>query len=719
MLAIVSMLCSKPAKAQQDSAYFLDWHEVDSARCVGNRSHFRWEGARLRLDAPAAGESRIQRPCALLGEWQFSFQITLDFNPSSANHLVLRCRTNSASYLELRIGANQDELALFGIDATGEKFLCASPDGILDQGQNHLFIEVAQDAQKRYRLRWVALPGNSAWGEVRSAPDSLMPPIAHLEWLAHYTATRRDKFSWSSLWVSTSRGMPWNLPTDWRWTEVLSNPAPLIAGVSPTEDFLEGELLGLGPTLMADWTLKVNQRDYSLPPIWLQVGQPVVIGPESLRSILPPTAMLWPAELDLPGEAEIQLEHSGGGLLGEWAYSQTWHRPADKAQGGYSLEPSHQAQACLPATWHSNSEISGTSIGHFPKGEMRPIALNYPALRAQVDSLGRPTLYVAWKHPLNPQTLPSNSDGEWHHERPGYSTWRPFLPPLPGEVCTILLPSQWTTCSGEVWGFDSLRWGWPRIPAPGELQWTELLADPLPYEPRFIELYNSTEEVLDVGALFVADAPWPTEWKRLGSLGEFIMPGEVWAYSEDPQLSKKRYPAGDSGQIRPLVDHLWSIKVGDYVGLFRSDGLEITHMEGMEHAGALGSQWEGLSWSRNAEGDWLTSGDSASPGRWQPFARTNSGNGRVDLLQPDWSLLLRPQVAFKFREEGAWQLRERWLHIRGDGWTAWSAAVVRPSEGTWTSALPPPPGREWMWELEWTSPTGGIRRRAFMLKMRE
>jgi hypothetical protein len=24
-----------------------------------------------------------------------------------------------------------------------------------------------------------------------------------------------------------------------------------------------------------------------------------------------------------------------------------------------------------------------------------------------------------------------------------------------------------------------------------------------------------------------------------------------------------------------------------------------------------------------------------------------------------------------------------------------------------------------MWELEWTSPTGGIRRRAFMLKMRE
>ena len=719
MLFLAATLCPHLVKAQQDSAFFIDWTGADSNRCSGDLGHFRWEGNTLQLDAPMDGMSFIERSCVLSGDWQVSFQLTLGFNPSSVNYSLFQCQATSSSYLELRIGANQDELALFRVDGRGENLLCVSPAGVLDYSQTEIFIEISYDRFKRYHLRWYASPGSASWGEVISPPDSLVPPIHRLRWVAQYSASRRDKFTWSSIWVVSKPNhalQPW---IDWRWTEVFSNPQPLIPGISPPVDFLEGEILGVGPKLMADWTLRVNQRSYPLASLWLPAGQAVVIGPEVLRSQLPPEAILWPLEIDLPGDASIELEHSSGQILGQWTYSQTWHHPKGKAQGGYSLEPSHREQACLPATWHSCTELSGASLGRFPAGDRQPIALNYPSLRALPDSSGRWNLHVEWRHPIDPSTLPSNAEGRWDHVRPGLSIWSPLVPPIPGQLYALCLPRVWSTCAGDRWEIDSLFWGLPRMAQAGELLWTELLADPLPFEPRFIELYNATKEVLDLGALFVGDAPWPMEWRRLGRMGEFILPKEVWAYSEDPRKSAARYSAGDSTKIRPLAENLWAIEEGGYVGLFRSDGLELEQMEGMRHSSALGAQSEGLSWGRSTEGGWFTSGDSASPGRWQPEVSAKSVWGRVQVLQDEWSSIQRPQVAFQFREEGAWQLRERWLHIRGDAWTAWKASGILPAEGTWTSLLEPPPGKDWLWELEWTSPSSGIRRRAFMLKMRE
>ena len=92
---------------------------------------------------------------------------------------------------------------------------------------------------------------------------------------------------------------------------------------------------------------------------------------------------------------------------------------------------------------------------------------------------------------------------------------------------------------------------------------------------------------------------------------------------------------------------------------------------------------------------------------------------RVWLTQRSWFFSERPALAYRFEEEGAWRIRERWLPMRGGQTGPWQVGPVVERQGSWSCTLPAPLSPDWLWEIEWTSPTGRIRRRAFAIRMRE
>lgn len=705
------------ARAQTDFGQILRWTDTDRALSSGDTGHFQWQGTWLHLDAPAAGSSILSRRADLGEEWMVGGTVHFAFNPSSANYVEVTGRSEGrGSWWVLSMGETEDALSLYRVQGSEKVLLCQSPMGLLDRAESNLHWQVFHGRDRRYTLTWW-IDGEPP-GAVSSLPDSLGAPIRALAWACRYTATRTDKIRIGPTWW---QGEPESqAPGDavrWHWTEVYSKVAPLLPGVSPAAAFLEGVLVAPSPMRWDGWELQVNQRRWPLPSLWIFPGIPVVFGDLALEPLIPPGVIWIPLGLDLPQAAAVALFDQGDHRVAPLSYAASQHRPPEKALGGYSLEPPHPSQSCLPALWHSSQDLRGASLGVLPEGPPVGYMPGPPRLRAEMRPDALQTLRVDWRHPIEPATLPSSAGGTWLHLEPETSYWIPSQAPPPGERQAVPIPESACDCAGAPLGLEELRWGWPRPPEPFELVMTEFLEDPLPYEPRFVEIHNRSTDVLEAGGLFLSDAATGGLWRRLGDPGTFVLPNEVLAWSEDPRVTSRRYPRGDSTQMRGAFHALFPLGDPLFLGLFRSDGLLLDALESAPAASESIS--EGLSWTRTPAQAWVVSGDSASPGRWDVDGEEVDGMERVWLTQRSWSFSERPALAYRFEEEGAWRIRERWLPMRGGQTGPWQVGPVVERQGSWSCTLPAPLSPDWLWEIEWTSPTGRIRRRAFALRMRE
>ncbi len=715
MIFLGLLFTALDAGAQSDSAQLIYWTEEDKSISMGDVDHFLWGGSWLHLNAPMAGSSTIARRASLGEVWEVGGTMILDFNPSSSNYIVVQGTSEgTGSTWELSVGQEEDGLTLYRIQSSEKTLLCRSASGLLDRAETVLHWELKHGTDRRYSLRWWVDDGLS--GEVHSIPDSLGSPVRGLQWAFHYTATRTTKMHLGPIWWHAEPEGAVPLPA-WQWTEIYANATPLIPGLSPPEPFLEGVLMGPTPMRWDGWELYVNQRRWPIPSAWIFPGLPVVIGGTELGPWISSGVQWIPIDLDLPNDARIVLKNHRGETISAFSYQASWHRPPEKALVGYSLEPPCPSQSCLPAVWSSSIDLRGTSLGDLPHGPPSPYASGPPELWVEGMPGGPRSLMVHWRHPIDPTSLPPQSGGTWTHLEDGKSRWTPQTFPEDGGMHEIVLPPDACDCTGAPLDIALLRWGWPRSPEPFELTLTEYLEDPLPYEPRFVEVHNHSLEVLDVGGLFLSDATSGGLWRRVGEVGTFIRPGETLAWSEDPHQTKGRYSSGDSTQVRQAFANLFPMVEPFFLGLFRSDGLLLDALE--ERPDAWASSAEGLSWTRTLSNSWVPSGDSASPGRWQVDQAQAVDVGRVILNQRSWTLVDRPSLAYHFLEEGAWRIRERWLAIRGGWFGPWQDGPMVEHSGTWTCALPAPPGHDWLWEVEWTSPNGRVRRRAFVIRLRE
>ena len=705
------------ARGQTDFGGTLRWTHGDRTLSSGDTGHFQWQGTWLHLDAPAAGSSALDRRANLGEVWMVGGTVHFAFNPSSANFVEVKGHSEGrGSSWVLSLGETEDGLSLYREQGSEKVLLCRSPVGLLDRAESTLHWQVAHGRDRRYTLTWW-IDGEPP-GAVLSLPDSLGAPIRRLMWACRYTATRTDKIrigpTW---WQGKSETQDPEGAVRWHWTEVHSKVAPLLPGDSPATAFLEGVLEAPFPMRWDGWELQVNQRRWPLPSVWIFPGIPVVFGDMALEPLIPPGVLWIPVALDLPQAAAVALFDQEDHRVAPLSYAASQHRPPEKALGGYSLEPPHPSQSCLPALWHSSRDPRGASLGELPEGPPYEYMPGPPCLRVEMRPGAQQALRVDWRHPIEPSTLPSSTGGTWLHLEPETSYWMPSQAPQPGLMQTVPVPESACDCAGAALGLGKLRWGWPRPPKPFELVLTEFLEDPLPYEPRFVEIHNRTSDVLEAGGLFLSDAASGGLWRRLGEAGTFLLPNEVLAWSEDPRVTSQRYPRGDSVQIRRAFHALFPLGDPLFLGLFRSDGLLLDALESAPAASA--SIAEGLSWTRTPAQTWVVSGDSASPGRWDIQDDEVDGIGRVWLTQRSWSFAERPALAYRFEEEGAWHIRERWLALRGGQTGPWEVGPVVERQGSWWCTLPVPPGPDWLWEIEWTSPSGKIRRRAFALRMRE
>lgn len=211
----------------------------------------------------------------------------------------------------------------------------------------------------------------------------------------------------------------------------------------------------------------------------------------------------------------LLLADPNGNIISQVAYDNTWYRDAIKAQGGWTLEMIDTNNPCAGAY---NWRASVASIGGTPNAPNSVAATNpdtsLPDL-LHAEAVSPTTVQVFWSEPLSRTTNPS----DYTIDNGVVVTAANALPtaynsvlltlanPLsPNTIYTLTVANQ-TDCVGNAVGMhNTAQLGIAQTAAAGELIINEILFNPATGGYDFVELYNNSNKVIDLGGWFFANA---------------------------------------------------------------------------------------------------------------------------------------------------------------------------------------------------------------------
>ncbi|MGB3619705.1 MAG: lamin tail domain-containing protein, partial [Catalinimonas sp.] len=354
--------------------------------------------------------------------------------------------------------------------------------------------------------------------------------------------------------------------------EIMADPEPAVG--LPEEEYLElynagGDLLELGGLVLAD-----GNGEITLPPYQLAAGQHLILcGTGSVEDFAAFGTTLGVSgfpSLRNDGET-LELRTAGGTVLDRVDYSDDWYDDEAKADGGWALERVNPFEPCRGGdNWRASTDERGGTPGQQnatfdDTPDQTPPALLDAAL------VGGDTLRLRFSEVLSETTLLSGRyellpAGQVRRVVPGAGLRTVQLllaESLPaGRLYTVTVGDV-SDCSGNVLPDTSATFGSGRPPGRFEVLINEIMADPEPAvglpEAEYLELYNATGDLLELGGVLLADGgttttlpPYPLLPDAYvilcgtGSVGSFSAFGPTLGVSSFPSLRND----GEALQLR-------------------------------------------------------------------------------------------------------------------------------------------------------------------------
>lgn len=352
-------------------------------------------------------------------------------------------------------------------------------------------------------------------------------------------------------------------PTAFEFKSLVINelmPAPRNDQDLPNVEYIELFNPGNKEWRLGELVLSNSRTSVSLPDLWLAGGEYLLLCPANQASLLQPYGKVlginfWPTLLN-SGD-QVSLNTRVGELVDELSYTTASWGGSEFSGGGYSLEvinpgflcgnsdfllPSQSQQRGTPGQKNSifdlnfGSELPTISKGYFLDSLQMAVELVYPVFSAfglenvsilpsvEVDSVSLfagKEIRIRLKNPVNEGITFSlsligltNCLGE-------------ILPDL-GPV-SLVLPSKIQK---------------------GDLILNELLFDPLPGDPKFVEIRNTTDKYLKLEGWALANRTSDGQVGQIrvfGEKGRVLSPRAYLAISTDSTRLKISYPKSASG----------------------------------------------------------------------------------------------------------------------------------------------------------------------------
>jgi hypothetical protein len=353
----------------------------------------------------------------------------------------------------------------------------------------------------------------------------------------------------------------WAGPGDVIITEIMADPFPEVS--LPGKEYLEITNRTEYSFNMKNWRLETPDQIYLFPESVIKPQELVIICSSKDTSFFTIYGKVtgleqFPSLTD--GGKMLCLSDSSGGLLHGVEYSSDWYKNELKSRGGWSLE---MIDTGFPFYYEENWMASDSRTGGTP-GSVNSVAGNKPDISfyglRNVFPDDNLNINVRFSEPVFNLLDDINNikiDGkEITALYPNDPLYREFC--IKAGKPLEIRKSYEINVSGDVEDFAGNKiqtaafiFGMPEQPEPGDILFNELLFNPFPGDPDYLELYNCSVKVFDGSRLQLVSINNDTgDTSHLCPVSDerrCIMPYSYYAISTDIEKISARYFSTDPG----------------------------------------------------------------------------------------------------------------------------------------------------------------------------
>ena len=336
------------------------------------------------------------------------------------------------------------------------------------------------------------------------------------------------------------------------FSEIMADPLPPIG--LPEYEYIELFNRSDYEVNMKGWTIECGRTIKKFPDILMEPGSFLLLVDEDVEEIFSNygnCSPIFTSRTSLPNSGTmVKLSDQHGSLICWLNYSNEWFSNGYHRSGGRSLEIIDPDRFCGGQdNWSESEDISGGTPGRLNSvNRLNPDTTRPEILFVEIpeDSI----IKIVFTEPMD-----SSTQDEVNYfcidQNIGYPTkiimqgpdYQSVLlklndPLSSGTIYHLTISDNLKDCSGNKINLqEPVKIGKPEVPAKGDILISEIMFDPMPGETEFLELYNHSEKIIDLGYLLVAKRNEQTgtisSWIHVYEGNRYLFPGEFLLLSSN------------------------------------------------------------------------------------------------------------------------------------------------------------------------------------------
>ena len=267
--------------------------------------------------------------------------------------------------------------------------------------------------------------------------------------------------------------------------------------------------------------------------------------------------------------AYVAIKDLVGNIIHDLTYSTSWYKDATKANGGWSLEMKNPFHSCSgESNWAAATKLNGGTPGEQNDPWETTPDTDGPTLNSVYASSSQ-TVELRFDERLDAGLMENPNN---YSIQPTIAVTDAFLidPTTvqlslgnalqPGTVYS-LVPFDAYDCLGNISSqADTVKFGLIVDAQPGDVYINEILFNPATGGSRFLEIINSSDKFINLHSLVIARLTSADQDLYATNLEEVLGPGEIAAFTPDPQDILSRYTVPNPNKLFKATLPSWDDK---------------------------------------------------------------------------------------------------------------------------------------------------------------
>ena len=345
-------------------------------------------------------------------------------------------------------------------------------------------------------------------------------------------------------------------------TEIMADPMPVVS--LPAKEYLEITNRSSYELNLKNWNLTAGSDSFTFPDSVIFPSEIFILCSVNDTFLFKKFGKLvgmkqFPV-LNDEGKL-IYITDSTGIFIHGVEYSREWYKDELKSNGGWSLE---MKDMNYPFYGEANWSVSLSKKGGTP-GSVNSISDSNPDLSFYGIISAFPedsvTIRVRFSEPV------FNLSGDIGKLSIGDKIISAVFPADPllrefyiklqepikrGEIYSIEIPEVFDFAGNRIQNCK-IDFGWPEAAGQGDILFNEVLFNPFPGDPDYLELYNRSGNILDASRLQLVSIDDATgvqsAFVSLCDEAKCILPGEYYAITTNPKKISERYFSTDPDHL--------------------------------------------------------------------------------------------------------------------------------------------------------------------------